>query len=196
MELIFILNITNTLKLIFQATPTYSLISNNGNNGYCRHADGGLLSTCAGASSISSIGRCATFCSRKSNCPGFIYASSNGACQLYTSDSTCPTGFRYISRQATAETIFELVAIPSSTWVCYGKKSGNLITYHKEYNDVFVILYNTLSYETYNSIMVFILHKKEISSVDKYKHIVNYVMTHPLNLALSDFQCYWTIYLF
>ena len=129
----------NTLELIFQATPTYSLISNNGNNGFCRHAAGGLLSTCAGASSISSIGKCASFCSRKSNCNGFIYASSNGACQLYTSDSTCPNGFRYIARQATSETIFDLVAAPSSTWVCYGKKSGNSVLYYEEYIEVSVI---------------------------------------------------------
>ena len=54
-------------------------------------------------------------------------------------DSTCPIGFRYASRDAKAEKIFDQEAVPSSSLVCYGEKSGNLILYYKKCIEVSVI---------------------------------------------------------
>ena len=111
--------------LIFQATPTYSRITINGTNGYCYHVNGGLPSTCL-QTEVENTGRCAAYCNSQLSCIGFTY-SRRKHCHLYVSDSTCPTGFDYTARQNTAQIKDDLVAVASSSWVCYGKKSGKSI---------------------------------------------------------------------
>ena len=110
---------------IFVATPTYSRITNNGTNGFCYHVDGGFPSTCL-QRNVTSTGRCAAYCNSQASCVGFSYSRAK-LCHLYVSDGTCPTGFDYTARQRTAQIKDDLVAIASSSWVCFGKKSGKSI---------------------------------------------------------------------
>ena len=101
------------------------MIRINGNRGLCKHVDGGLLSVCFAASN-SSIRNCATFCTRQSNCVGFVYGLRNGIyiCGLYPTDDTCPNGFEYIPLDDNADTVSDLVAVASPSYVCYGKYLG------------------------------------------------------------------------
>ena len=118
------------------------MITNNGYNGYCRHVDGGFLSSCY-KRSISLIGAvrvpsvsCESHCTNQLSCVGYAvrYYSLGYYCYLYTSgDSTCPADFDYKPGK-TAKTMDELKAIGgpgqwpgTNAWACYGKHLGKRI---------------------------------------------------------------------
>jgi len=123
---------------------TYSLITSDGKNGYCNHADAFgedadkvFPSTCH--SSISSVESCKSNCTSQSSCIGYTYhigpnpelPTWRSACHLYTSDSTCPIGFKFYERKYTAEIKEDLVVYPNlkanspHEWVCFTKNAEN-----------------------------------------------------------------------
>ena len=127
--------------MTFKATATYSLISNNGYNGYCVHVDGEQLSSCF-RSSVSLIGyvraesvSCESHCTNQSSCVGYAvrHFSVGNWCYLYSSDTVCPAGFDY-NPGKTAEKMDDLKCVGGpgqwpemNDWACYGKNLGKRI---------------------------------------------------------------------
>ena len=99
----------------------YSLITSTG---YCSHTSGGLPTYCY-SGTVPSQSNCEGFCSSHASCVGYFHSSSLTRCYVLPSDGTCPSNF-VLAQRTDATSANDLVATPSSGYVCYGKSSGKI----------------------------------------------------------------------